>query len=56
MCAAPVLILAGFGLLVAGWVAPMISDHVPRAFVVALLMAGLALIVGDVVLRVTRSF
>ncbi len=40
------VVFLGLGSLLAAWVLPMVSDHLPRRLQIALLLGGLALIIG----------
>lgn len=52
MVVAIVISMVGLGALLSAWVLPQLSDHLPGWFRIALVVSGLALIVGGAVLGV----
>jgi ABC-type uncharacterized transport system permease subunit len=49
------LMLVGVGLLMAAWVLPMLSDHLPNRVQIVLLVGGLSLIVVGVLISVRAA-
>ena len=49
---AVLIVLAGLSSLLAAWMLPMLSDHLPQRLQGALIISGLALAVGGAVLWV----